>query len=233
MVAAAVTGQSRLLGGLNPGGPDDRLDSLTFYVHDVVLRSISWHLSWRLESATTIDRATLIVAIALGAVLGALAAAQPGSRSFIAVALLTGFAFTVVSVSLTPWEAAYPVTFQSEPVARYTALPIFLIEAALIVGVDHVLRGRGGEPVPPEAGRRHVMAALRPTVAVTALAAFLAVSWLADFRYPGARSAPSAHQWYPIVARWHRDCERSRTGDIILPGTAGGHWTIPCSRLHF
>jgi len=234
MAAAAISGQSRLFGGLNPSGaPDDRLDSLTFYVHDVVLRSIGWHLSWRLESLTTTDRATLLVAVALAAVLGVIMATQPGTRTFIVVALLTGFVFTVVSVSLTPWGAAYPVTFHSESEARYTALPIFLIEAALIVGVDHVLRSHREFPARPWAGRRQVIMALAPPVAVTGLAAFLAVSWVADFRYQGARSVPSAHRWSPIVADWQHDCELSRTGDLILPGTGGGHWTIPCDRLRF
>ena len=234
MVAGVFSGQSRLFGGLNPGGAQDsRLDSLTFYVHDVVLRSLGWHLSWWVESRTTTDWATFLVAVTLAAVLGLVMVTQPAARPFIAAALLTGFIATVVSASLTPWEMGYPVTLSSEAEARYTVLPIVLIEAALIVGADHLLRGQRSLNAPPDAGRRRVMTVLSPGIAVTVLAAFLAVSWVADFRYPGARSAPSAHQWYPIVAEWHRDCGLSHAGSIILPGTGGGHWTIPCDRLRF
>ena len=233
MVAAVFSGQSRLFGGLNPGGSQDsRVDSLTFYVHDVVLRSIGWHLSWWLESRTTTDWATLVAAVALAVVLGLIVVTQPGARPFVVVALLTGFVVTVVSASLTPWEIGYPVTLRSEAEARYAVLPVFLIEAALIVGVDHVLRRRRELPARPAAGQRQVLTVLRPAVAVTALAAFLAVGWVADFRYQGARSAPSAHRWPPIVAELRHDCELSSTGEFTLRAL-GGRWTIPCTRLRF
>ncbi len=57
VVGAAVSGQSRLVGGGGPAfGRNNRLgNSLTFYLHDVVLRSVGWHLSWWLESFTTRD----------------------------------------------------------------------------------------------------------------------------------------------------------------------------------
>ena len=233
MVAAAVSGQSRLFGGLNPGdGQDDRLDSLTFYVHDVVLRSLGWHLSWWLESRTTTDWATFLAALALAAVLGLIMVAQPATRPFIVLALLTGFIVTVVSASLTPWGLGSPVTLSSEVEARYTVLPIFLIEAALIVGVDHVLRRRRELPARPATSLRPVLTAVRPAVAVTVLAAFLAVSWVADFRYQGARSVPSAHPWSPIVAELRDSCDLSPTGNFTLIAL-GGPWTIPCARLRF
>ena len=110
----------------------------------MVLRSIGWHLSWWLETRTTTDWATLVAAVALGVVLGLIMVTQPGARPFVVVALLTGFVVTVVSASLTPWEIGYPVTLRSEAEARYAVLPVFLIEAALIVGVD---------PRPPQAPR--------------------------------------------------------------------------------
>lgn len=234
IVSAVVTGQSRLVGGQAPAGVRiDRLGSLLpYYLHDVLLRSVGWHLSWGLESLTTEDRATLITGLALAAVFGVIMVAQPGTRPFIVVALLTGFVFTVVSIYLTPWLADFPVTFRSEPESRYTVLPIFLIEAALIAGVDHALRRRREYGARPGISRWHTVVALRPAVAVIALVAFLAVSWVPDFRYTGIRSAPSAHPWAPVVAQWRHDCEVSVTGKISVDGT-GGYQTFPCDRIRF
>jgi hypothetical protein len=222
IVEGAAAGQSRLVGGQVPavarGGQVGNY--LPFYLHDAVLRSVGWHLSWWLESRTSEDWATLIVAGALAVFLGAIMARRPGARPFIITALLTGLVFTVVSVFLTPWAAASPVTFRNEAEARYTALPIFLIEAALIVGADWLLRGR------------RARAAVRPALAVAAVVALLAVSWVADFRYRGLRTAPTAHAWAPVVAQWHRACQASSTGKISAE-VPTGYTTIPCDRLRF
>lgn len=58
--------------------------------------------------------------------------------------------------------------------------------------------------------------------------------WLAGlvFRYQGARSAPSARRWPPIVAELRHDCELSNTGELTL-SALGGRWTVPCTRLRF
>jgi hypothetical protein len=238
IVESAAAGQSRLVGGQAPAVSwgDPLSDSLSFYLHDVVLRSVGWHLSWRLESLTTADWATVIVALALATALAAVVVGQPATRPFVAVALLTGFIATVGCVFLTPWEADSPVTIRHEMAARYTALPIFLIEAALIVGVDWALRGRRdpvARPGPrPGPARRRAAASPGPLLAAIALAAFLAVNWVADFRYPGLRSAPSAHQWSAVVAEWHRDCQASPTGEIRAQ-VKNGYWVIPCDRLRF
>jgi hypothetical protein len=232
VVGAAVSGQSRLVGGQDAGaGRSGRVgNSLSFYAHDVVLRSVGWHLSWWLESRTTTNWATVVVGVALMLVLGTIMAAQPGARPFIAVALVTGFVITVVSVFLTPGAAEAPVTPHSEAAARYTALPVFLIEAALIVGVDWIMRRRRDPAALVRAGPRPALTVPRRALALAALAAFLAVSWVADFRYQGLRSAPSAHQWSVVVAAWRRDCSVSRTGDISAQ-VKHGSWTISCGRL--
>lgn len=234
VVGAAASGQSRLVGGQDAGsGRNGRLGgSLSFYLHDVVLRSAGWHLSWWLASLTTTDWATAIVAVTLAVALGLIMTVRPATRPFIAVALLTGFVITVISVFLTPQATATRVTPHSEMAARYTALPIFLIEAALIVGVDCLLRGWRGPAELPVVTARRPAAAVRPALAVTALVAFLAVSWVADFRYKGLRAAPSAHQWSAVVAEWHRDCAVSVTGEISAQ-VKHGSWTIPCDRLRF
>jgi hypothetical protein len=237
VVLTTVRHQNRLTGARGPNfGRDNRLgNSITFYLHDVVLRSIGWHLSWRLESLTTRDRATLIVGVALVVVLGVIMATLPGTRPFIVLALLTGFIFSIVSVYLNPWDLHWPVTLQNEVAARYTALPILLFWASLIIAVDQVLRRRRDTRARHGTGQRHAVMALRPTLAVTALVAVLAVSWVADFRYKGIRSSPAARQWSVVVATWQRECKVSRTGIISasVPASAGGHQPIPCDRLRF
>ena len=234
VVAAALSGSSRLVGGGGPAfGRDNRWgNSITFYFHDVVLRSVGWHLSWALQWRTSTDRATLIVGIALAAVLAVIVVTQPGTRPFVVVALLTGFVVIMFSIYLDPWDVVFPVTFKNEVAARYTALPILLIEAALIVGVDHALRSRRGSRMPRAAGRRPALTALRPVLAGTVLAAFLGVSWVADFRYFGIRSGAAAHEWAPVATEWRYDCQMSPTGEIAT--TLAKHkFTIPCDRLKF
>jgi hypothetical protein len=233
IVSSALSGQSRLVGGQNPGlRPSSPLrSSLSFFAHDVVLRSVGWHLSWWLESATTRNWATVIVAAGLAGALGLLVITQPRTRPFTIVAVAGGFVATVVCVFLTPWEATYPVTVKQEMASRYTALPIFLIEAALIAGADQAVRGYRDSRARPEATRRRADL-LRPALAVSALVALLAVGWIPDFRYAGMRAAPSAHQWSAVVSEWHRDCQLSGTGQISAQ-VKNGAWTISCARLRF
>ena len=251
IILAYVQGQSRL-GGYGPAdGSDNRLgNSLTFYSHDVVLRAIGWHSSWRLESLTGRDWATAIVAIVLVAVFVVIMATQPGARPFVVVALFTGFVFSMVSTILTPWVTVSPVTPQQESAARYTALPIFLIEAAVIVGVDHALRKRRGVREQRAAGERavrernglrrwHMRAGLRPALAVTALVVSLAISWAVDFRYQGIRTVPEGSRWALHVEQLRTGCLNSPSGEFRMHGPTDGSFEtgfptyewIPCSRI--
>ena len=84
----------------------------------------------------------------------------------------------------------------------------------------------------PGTVRRPAALALRPALAVTALVAFLAVSWVADFRYAGMRSVPTAHPWPPVAAEWRHNYEVSRTGAISAE-VPHGYTTILCDRLRF
>ena len=251
IIMSYVQGQSRL-GGYGPAdGSNNRLgNSLTFYAHNVVLRAVGWHSSWRLESLTGRDWATAIVAIALVAVFVVIMATQPGARPFVVVALLTGFVFSMVSTILTPWVTVSPVTLQRESAARYTALPIFLIEAAVIVGVDHALRKRRGVREQRSAGERgvrerngprrwYVRAWLRPALAVTALVVILATSWAVDFRYQGIRTVPQSGRWALHVEQLRTGCLNSPSGEFRLHGLTDGSFEtgfptyewIPCSRI--
>jgi len=234
VVGAAIAGQSRLVGSGGPAfGRDNRWgNSLTFYLHDVVLRWAGWHLSWRLQSSTTMDRATLIACVALAAVLGLVIATQPGARPFLVVAMTAGFAFTMFAVYLDPWDVVFPVTFKNEVAARYTALPVMAIEASLIVGADYALRKRRETRVRHAASRRDG-APLRPALAVTALVAFLAGNWAADFRYYGIRSGPAAHPWAPVAAEWRHDCRVSPSGMISPAVAKSARPAIPCGNIRF
>jgi hypothetical protein len=233
-------GQSRLAGFGPSAGKNNRLgDSLTFYAHDVVLRAIGWHLSWRLEWLTGRDWATAIVAVALAVIFGVIMVTQPGTRPFVVVALLTGFVFSMVSTILTPWVAAWPVTIQKEPAARYTALPIFLIEAAVIIGVDHALRKRRGVRERHGLGQWYPQMGLRPALAVLALIAVLATSWAVDFRYKGIRGKSYSARWSVWVDMFRQQCRDSPSGEIRMPISAGGilrgttakYLVIPCDRV--
>jgi hypothetical protein len=202
--------QSRLAGHSTLG------NSLAVYAHNVVLPSLGWHLAWRLQSLAGRNGATVIVAVILAVIVGAILLTQARSRPFVVTALLTGFIFTVFCATINP-RAALTATPSIEPGARYTVLPIFLIEAAVIVGVDRVLRQQGG--IRP-----------RPAMAVTATVAVLAASWVADFRYPGMRSVLATRPWVQIADKWQHDCENSKSGEIVEK-PAFRPQQIPCSRL--
>jgi hypothetical protein len=225
IVSSYLSGKSRL--AQSPVPP--RL-SLAFYGHDVVLPSLGWHLSWWLRSFAGINGATVIMAAVLVVVFGTILATQVESRAFVVTALLAGLVFAVFGATLTRPAATQTVTFHYESGARYTVLPIFLMEAAAIVGMDCALRRRRGHRRP----HRRPGMATRPAVAATALIAVLAASWVADFRYQGIRSVASwnasSWNWGPIAAKWQHDCERSRSGEIVEK-TAAVMTTLPCARI--
>jgi hypothetical protein len=210
--------------------------SLSFYAHDAVLPSLGWHLSWWLQSLAGRDGATVIVAVVLAVVFGMILITQPQNRLFVTTALLVGFYFTVFSTTLVAYQSTSPpVTPSLEFGSRYTVLPIFLIQAAIIVGVDRTLRQWGRKrPESPAAGRP----ALAPWTAVAAMAliAVIVVSWVPDFRYQNAaRIAYTTGRWQVIVRQWRHDCAVSRTGEISekVMRAIPFHQTIPCDRLHF
>ena len=110
----------------------------------MVLPSLGWHLAWRLQSLAGKSGATVIVAVILVVIVGAILLAQPGNRLFVVTAVLVGFIFSVFGTTLTGHLATAAVLIDNEPGSRYTGLPIFLLESVAVVGVDYVLRQRGG-----------------------------------------------------------------------------------------
>jgi len=216
--------------------------SLSFYGHDVVLPSLGWHLSWWLQSFAGRDGATVIVATVLGLVFAAILIAQPGSRLFVAVALLAGFGITFFSTTLVAYvSTSPPVTASREFGARYTALPIFLIESAIIVGADRALRQwrqwkRTRQEHAGRPARTLPAPALLTTAAVMALVTIMVVSWVPDFRYQNAiRIDYTTGPWQKIVAMWRQDCAISRTGEIDVRAIRAipRPQVIPCHRVRF
>jgi hypothetical protein len=209
--AARLTGQGQLG------------QSLAFYAHDTLLPVFGWHLAWRLQSLAGRNGATVIMALILAVIIGVILATQPRNRLFVVAAVLTGFLFSLVQTTLNPHVAAIPVTLSAEAGSRYSVLPIFLLEAAVIVGVDYIVRRRAGAR-----GRRAL--SVRPALAVVALIGVLGASWVADFRYAGYRSDAS-RDWQPIAAQWQRECGRSQSGEITVR-LAGTNYNLPCDRMH-
>jgi hypothetical protein len=218
VLSSYFSGQSRL--NRQPG---TLAHSLAFYAHDIVLPALGWHLAWRLQALAGKNGATAIVAVILVAIVGAIFVTQRGNRPFVVTAVLTGFVFCVVSTTLTPNVATYPVVTPSlESGSRYSVLPIFLIEAVAIVGVDYLMRRPGGMHRRPETSQWTAIAA-------SVLVVVLASGWVADFRYASFRSRASWN-WGPIAATWQRDCEHSSSGEITVKAGAT-HQSLPCDRI--
>lgn len=208
--------------------------SLSFYAHDVVLPSLGWHLSWWLQSLAGRDGATIVVGAVLAVIFGLILVAQPASAMFASAALLTGFGITLFSTTLVSYVSTSPdVTPNREFGARYTALPIFLIEAVIIVGADCALRqSRRKRRAPAE---RPILTLLTAT-AVMALVAVMVMSWVPDFRYQNSiRIDYTTGPWHKIVSAWQRDCATSRTGEIDVRSIRAipRSQVIPCDRLRF
>ncbi len=220
IVSSYLSGQSRLGKQPAPLG-----HSLAFYAHDVILPALGWHLAWRLQSLAGKDGATVIVAVMLLAILGAIFATQARNRPFVVTAVVTGFAFPVIGTTLTGHLATAAVFPDNEGGSRYTALPIFLIESAVIIGVDWLLRSRGGAHRMPRPAPRTLPTAL----AVVALVAVLAGSWVADFRYAGIRS-DADWNWPKVSATWLSACQHAQSGQIT-EWTGGKFQTLPCDRM--
>ena len=189
---------------------------LAFYGHEVVLSALGWHLGWRLQAFAGRNGATLIIGAILAAFFGWALLTQRGqARMFVVAALITGFLSTAFGATLQPGVTTTTATVNSESGSRYTALPIFLIEAAAIVAVGSFIC--------------HSQHKLRTAAAVTALVGVLSVGWVTDFRYQGWRG--NTINWPPTGTAWLHACQRTPDG-IIRVQTAPRAWpAIPCASL--
>jgi hypothetical protein len=196
-VAVIVTShQSRLR-------PHDPVDAVLHYTHDVLLPALGWHLSWLLRDAVGLAGATALTGGLIFVVLAAAAITQPGRcRVFVVTAVVTGLVFTAFT-SAFAWDGVgQRVTVRAEHGARYSTMPILLLDAALIVAADAYARRWWPRP--------------RAIAAVTALVAVLAVGWATDFRYPVRRLSGPNSAWKHTASAWLLQCQHSPTGTVTV-----------------
>ena len=186
--------------------------------HEVVLPRRP-DLAWRLQDFAGRNGATLIIGAILVVFFGWALLTQPGqARAFVVAALITGFLAAAFGATLKPGVTTSPVTENFESGSRYTALPIFLIEAAAVVAVSSFIC--------------HGQHRLRAVAAVAALVGVLSVGWVTDFRYQGWRG--STVNWPPTAAAWLHACQRTPDGVLREPTGAsfnGAKTAIPCASL--
>ena len=151
--------------------PRDPVNAVLFYAHDVLLPALGWHLSWDLRDAVGLTGATVLLGGLIAVVLAVAVVTQPGRcRVFVVTAVATGLVFSVVTSAIAWGGPGLAVTPRVEHGARYSTVPILLLDAALIVAADSYARRWWPRP--------------RAIAAVAALAAVLAAGWATDFRYP-------------------------------------------------
>ena len=203
-------------------------------------RRLGWHLDWWLQAAVGRNGATLLVGCALAAVFGAIAMTQPARvRLVAAVALGCGFLLAAAAATLSRWVTVEPVHFHFEPGSRYTTLPIFLMEAAVIVAVDNVVRRARERARPDEQATAFGWTpwtgwarARGATAAAAALAVALSFGWVTDFRSDNGRAGGAL--WAPVAARWLADCQRDPDGAVTAPTAPSmvpSSVVIPCAHL--
>jgi hypothetical protein len=248
VIVAHSSHQSRLR-RVNPPG-----SVLAYYAHEVVLRSVGWHVSWGLQKSLGLNGATAVVGVFLAVAFGwILVAGSRRVRLLVVVALVTGFISTYVPTTLQAFVPFETATQRIDPASRYTVVALFLFAAAAIVAVDDLLRGaqRAGPAEPAElpgpaepaepagpaepaepVGLPRASAALSPVgvAAAVTLVAVLSLGWITDFRSPYGRGG--AALWEPIAAQMLTACRHSPSGFIEPPPD----WTtvrisIPCANL--
>ena len=88
-------------------------------------------------------------------VLAAAVVTQPGrTRVFVVTAVLTGLVFTAITSALAWGGPGQPVLIKVEHGARYSTLPILLLDAALIVAADACVRRWWPRPRPSSRSSR-------------------------------------------------------------------------------
>jgi hypothetical protein len=216
-------------------------DALSFYAHGVVQSALGWHIGWRVQSAAGHTGAVAIVGGVFVAFFAwALITSPLPTRLLIAVTLLTGFVFTVISADVGYRFAGIgrAVSVHHEAGSRYATLGIFLFDCAAIVAVDALIqRSRTSRQRDP-----HDLDNLQPRTrewprqAAPALALLLVLSagWVMDYRFNTPRSLGSARPWATVLAQWEHECAANPAGRFQvttwdLPKRVKE--SIPCSRI--
>ncbi len=179
-------------------------DGVLYYSHDVLLPALGWHLSWWLRGAVGLTVATALAGGFIVVVLaGVLVTQDRQCKMFVGTAVATGLVFTAVTAALA-WGGPHQLdTVTVERGARYSTVPILLLDAALIVAADACARRRW--PLPRLA-----------VAAVAALVVVLGVGWATDFRYPVRHDAGAASAWKWTADAWLRHCRHKPDGTITV-----------------
>ncbi len=129
--------------------PHNPANAVLYYGHEVLLPALGWHISWHLRHILGLNGATALVGGLIVVALAAAVITQPGRcRVFVLTAVATGLVFTAVTSALAWGGPAQPVTVRVEHGARYSTVPILLLDAALIVAVDAYARRWWPRPGP-------------------------------------------------------------------------------------
>jgi hypothetical protein len=205
--------------------PRDPVNAVLFYSREVLLPALGWHFAWDLRHAVGLTGATAIMGGFIVVVLAAAVITQPGRcRVFVITAVATGLVFTAVTSAIAWGGPGLRVTPRLEHGARYSTVPILLLDAALIVAADAYARRWWPRP--------------RAIAAVAALVAVLAAGWATDFRYPVRHVDWPGSVWEHKADHWLRRCQHNPAGTIRV--TFHNRWgktkanlitTFSCSSL--
>lgn len=223
--------------------------AMGYWAQSVVLRAFGWHLSWDLVRGLGTTWATLLCG-ALLVILLALAWVTGGRqvRVLIPLAIGLGFVFSVGAAMITSYietQPSYLAPVSFEAASRYSSLPLILLNAAMIAGVDAFASRYGGmgevsraalHGVLPSAARFRFAAltsgpaarACAVMAAMALLAAVLVPGWATDYSYKTQRTTNGP--WAPVAARDLKFCQahaRIRLREWFTPHGA----LVPCSRL--
>ena len=187
--------------------PHNPVNAVLYYAHEVLLPALGWHISWHLRDLLGWNGATALVGGLILIVLAAAAITQPGRcRVFVVAAVAYGLLFTAVTSALAWGGPGQRVTVRFEHGARYSTVPILLLDAALIVAADAYARRWWPRPKAIAASCR---AGRGPGHAGWAIL---------DFRYPVRHYAgrPALENWVLTADRWLHYCHRQPAGTITV-----------------
>jgi hypothetical protein len=171
--------------------PRNPVNAVLYYAHEVLLPALGWHLSWHLRDAVGLTGATALAGGFIVVVLACVVATQSRQcRVFVLTAVVTGLVFTAVTTSFAWGGPGQRVTITYEHGARYSTVPILLLDAALIAAADAYAHRWWPRP--------------KAVAAIVALVAVLAAGWATDFRYPVRHFSGPASAW-------------SHTGGVQIP----------------
>lgn len=195
LVVAAGSHQSRFV----PGKP---LYAGLYYLQDVLLPALGWHLAWHLRDAVGLAGASVLMGVLIAVVLAAgLAVRIRRYTVFLLIAVGTGLVITGITGTFT-WGGPIQDSPSVEDALRYATVPILLLVAALIVLADACVQRWWPQP--------------KAVVAVTVLAAVLVFGWVTDFRYPVDRFDAAYSAWSPTAHAWLSYCQHKPTGTITV-----------------